>query len=316
MASSYASDFLSDFIEIYRNEPCLWFIKSKDYSNREVRNAAYGKLVNKLQEIDPSANKDTVVKKINNLSSYNKELKKVQASKSLWSGSDSIYTPKLYFHLMHFIKDQNVESEPSVSNMSLNTHEINEEQSQEDDLTEKREIQHEDDSSLLPSRHTTSVLPAPPKRPRSVQGKADNVLDLVTKRMEAPPNSEYDVFGMYVAKRLQSLHLANLGMYPVVKKLINDAIFEGEMGTLTPYSRIAQNQAPSLSSTPVPTPSPSHYQAPSLSSTPVPTPSHYQAPSLSSTPVSTPSPSHYQAPSLSSTPVPTPSPSADYNYET
>ena len=91
--------------------------------------------------------------------------------------------------------------------------------------------------------------------------------------MEAPPNSEFDVFGMYVAKRLESLHLANPRMYPVVKKLINDAIFEGEMGTLTPYSRIAQNQAPSLSSTPVPTQSPSHYQAPSLSSTPVPTPS-------------------------------------------
>ena len=66
-----------NFIEIYRNEPSLWFIKSKDYSNREVKNAAYGKLVNKLREIDPSANKDTVVKKINNLrSSYNKELKK------------------------------------------------------------------------------------------------------------------------------------------------------------------------------------------------------------------------------------------------
>ncbi|XP_037784296.1 uncharacterized protein LOC119580297 [Penaeus monodon] len=144
MASSCASDFLSDFIEIYRNEPCLWFIKSKVYSNRE--------------------------------------------------------------------------------------------QSQEDDLTEERETQHEDDSSLLPSRHTISVLPAPPKRRRSVQGKADHVLDLVAKRMEAPPNSEYDVFGMYVAKRLQSLHLANPGMYPVVKKLINDAIFEGEMGTLTPYS--------------------------------------------------------------------------------
>ena len=129
MASSFASDFLSDFIEIYRNEPSLWFIKSKDYSNREVKNAAYGKLVNKLREIDPSANKDTVVKKINNLrSSYNKELKKVQASnKSSGSGSDSIYTPKLsYFHLMHFIKDQNVECEPSVSNMSLNTQEVNE----------------------------------------------------------------------------------------------------------------------------------------------------------------------------------------------
>ena len=144
---------------------------------------------------------------------------------------------------------------------------------QEDDLSEERETQRENNSSLLSSQHTTAVLPAPPKKRRSVQGKADHILELIAKRMEALPNSEFDVFGMYVAKRLQSLHLTNPSTYPVVKKLINVAIFEGEIGTLTPYSRIAQNQAPSLSSTPVPTPSPSHYQAPSLSITPVPTPS-------------------------------------------
>ena len=56
-----------------------------------MKNAAYGKLVNKLREIDPSANKDTVVKKINNLrSSYNKELKKVQASNK---SSGAVQTP-------------------------------------------------------------------------------------------------------------------------------------------------------------------------------------------------------------------------------
>ena len=94
-----------------------------------MRNSAYDKLVNKLREIDPNANKDTVAKKINNLrSSYNKELKTVQASTSSGSGSDSIYTPKpSYYHLLHFIKDQNVECEPSISNMSLNTQEVNEE---------------------------------------------------------------------------------------------------------------------------------------------------------------------------------------------
>ena len=79
-------------------------------------------MIDKLEEIDAGANRDSVVKKINNLrSTYNKELKKVQASKTSGSGSDGTYTPKLsYFHLLHFIKDQNVDCEPSFSNMRQN----------------------------------------------------------------------------------------------------------------------------------------------------------------------------------------------------
>ena len=120
MARSCSTDFLTEFIEIYRNEPCLWFTKSKDYSNRNMRNTAYEKLMKKMKEIDPDANKDTVVKKINNLrSTYNKEFRKVQASTRSGSGSDSIYVPKLpYYDLLHCKTEQVYYDQPDMFNSS------------------------------------------------------------------------------------------------------------------------------------------------------------------------------------------------------
>lgn len=58
-------DFLTEFIELYRENQCLWKIKSKDYSNRQLKEAAYKLLINKLKEVDENATKDCVTKKIN-----------------------------------------------------------------------------------------------------------------------------------------------------------------------------------------------------------------------------------------------------------
>ncbi|KAK5650681.1 hypothetical protein RI129_001710 [Pyrocoelia pectoralis] len=51
---------LEEFIEIYKSEPCLWRIKSKEYHDRDVREAACDRLVTKLKEIEPDANKSSV----------------------------------------------------------------------------------------------------------------------------------------------------------------------------------------------------------------------------------------------------------------
>lgn len=70
-----------EFIEIYRSNPCLWKIKSKEYSDKVKRNAAYDLLVEKLKSKDDGANRDAVTKKINNIrSSFRKEYKKVLQS--------------------------------------------------------------------------------------------------------------------------------------------------------------------------------------------------------------------------------------------
>ncbi len=65
-----------DFIEIYRSKPCLWRVKSKEYHDREKRDAAYERLVIKFKELEPDATKKSVVKKNNLRSNVRKEKKK------------------------------------------------------------------------------------------------------------------------------------------------------------------------------------------------------------------------------------------------
>ena len=69
-------EFLTEFIHTYREYPCLWKVKSKEYSGRVKKNLAYEHMTTNLKAIDPDANKEKVVKKINSLRScFRKELK-------------------------------------------------------------------------------------------------------------------------------------------------------------------------------------------------------------------------------------------------
>jgi len=58
-------EFLTEFVHMYREYPCLWKVKSKEYSDRVKKNLAYEHLTKMLKEIDLDANKEKVVKKIN-----------------------------------------------------------------------------------------------------------------------------------------------------------------------------------------------------------------------------------------------------------
>ena len=58
-----SKDFLLEFIELFQQEECLWKVKSKDYYNRSKKDASYRTLIEKVQEVEPDATRDTVVKK-------------------------------------------------------------------------------------------------------------------------------------------------------------------------------------------------------------------------------------------------------------
>lgn len=75
-------------------------------------------MIAKLKQVDNSATKDTVKKKIDSLRGcFRKELKKVNSSKKSGSGSDDIYKPHLwYFEHLLFLIDQETPRE-SVSNI-------------------------------------------------------------------------------------------------------------------------------------------------------------------------------------------------------
>lgn len=100
-------DFLTDFINLYRENPCLWKVKSKEYSDKHKKNAAYEILIEKLKEVDPAANKDAVIKRINSLRTcFRKELKKTRSAHS-GMGTEDLYKPNLwYFDLLLFLIDQ------------------------------------------------------------------------------------------------------------------------------------------------------------------------------------------------------------------
>ena len=59
----WSKELVSEFIEIYKYYPCLWKIKSREYTNKNLKNAAYEKLDEFCIKLHPKANRDYVVKK-------------------------------------------------------------------------------------------------------------------------------------------------------------------------------------------------------------------------------------------------------------
>ncbi|XP_063623117.1 uncharacterized protein LOC134795217 [Cydia splendana] len=116
----YSGEFLVEFIDLYKSLPVVWKIKSKEYSNRDMKTQAYEILVRKWKEVEPSADRDFVMNKINNMRSvYRRELKKINTEYSECSGmgSDEVPSPSLwYFHLLDFLRDQEM-PRPSMSSM-------------------------------------------------------------------------------------------------------------------------------------------------------------------------------------------------------
>jgi hypothetical protein len=91
-------NLLEDFIQAYKSQSCRWHIKSKDYHDKAKRDAAYHILLKKYKLIDPNADKEAVVKKINAFrTNYRREKKNVEESHHSDSGTDEICVPTLCY---------------------------------------------------------------------------------------------------------------------------------------------------------------------------------------------------------------------------
>lgn len=110
MAAAKVEDreFWREFIAVYRELPELWKVKCDEYKNRNKKDAAYEKLVAKLKEIEPKADRAIVRSKINSLrTAYRREVKKMKESRKSGRGTDDVYSPNLwYFEEIDFLRDQ------------------------------------------------------------------------------------------------------------------------------------------------------------------------------------------------------------------
>lgn len=123
MDTAWNTEFFTEFIEAYRTLPELWRVKSKEYSNRDKKNAAYEQLLTKLREIEPDATIDEVKRKINSIrTSWRKEEhKRVLCSKKSGTATEDIYEPNLwYYDLLIFLYYQET-PKPSTSNVGDET---------------------------------------------------------------------------------------------------------------------------------------------------------------------------------------------------
>jgi hypothetical protein len=85
-------------IRAYEIQSCLWRIKSKDYHDKATRDAAYDILLKKYRLIDPNADKEAVVKKINAFkTNYIRKEKIFEESHHSGSGTDEICVPTLWY---------------------------------------------------------------------------------------------------------------------------------------------------------------------------------------------------------------------------
>ncbi|XP_071448244.1 uncharacterized protein [Hetaerina americana] len=252
----YSKRFVRDFIETYRSLPALWKVRSKEYTDRGAKKEAYEKLATKLKEVDSNADRDTVKRKINSMrTTFRKEWRKVQSSRRSGGLGESVYKPTLwYYDLLLFLNEQEsnrsfgpfpVRSPPmAVGSMFKQeppdmeeTADFIEEESQElYGSIQNSDESHEEDPMEERTIVTTAPLairadtPMPPPLPQPL---VEETPEDVIKPTQFIPDDEFHCIARTWAIKLKR-------MSPMQKlfaeRLVNDVLFEGELGTLSRIS--------------------------------------------------------------------------------
>ncbi|KAH8243750.1 hypothetical protein KR032_009919 [Drosophila birchii] len=160
---SYSRHWLTEFIEQYQEEECLWQPKHNDYSNHAARNKSYDRLVEKLKEVEPNPDRAMVVRKINSLrSAFRREFRKTSSKNDyetrLW------YYDKLLFIAEHKPKRHELGSKPK-----------RELQISFDD-EESMDYEEESHHTTTQSQHIESIVPASADEVEEIPATASNVV--------------------------------------------------------------------------------------------------------------------------------------------
>lgn len=94
----WTREVLSEFIELYRERPCLWKIKDADYVNKNLKREAYENLITflKSKNYKNITIKDVKTKIQNIRNAFRRECKKIENSIRSGSGTEDVYSPTLW----------------------------------------------------------------------------------------------------------------------------------------------------------------------------------------------------------------------------
>ncbi|XP_017146847.1 uncharacterized protein LOC108158748 [Drosophila miranda] len=102
-------DFIDDFIEEYKVNPCLWKADSVDFRNRSKRQEAYMKLIEVATKHGEIYNVERTKQKINNLRcAFRHQLRKCNEIKKKGEKFEPYCPKRRYFESLMFLKDEEI----------------------------------------------------------------------------------------------------------------------------------------------------------------------------------------------------------------
>ncbi|CAH1183896.1 unnamed protein product [Phaedon cochleariae] len=212
-------------------------------------------MVVKLQEVEPSATKKTVVKKLDSMRGcFRKEAKKVKASKTTGTGADDVYVPHLWYyeHLL-FLSDQEI-ARDSISNMTESTEKMQMSTSRQSQVDSDIDADSSHDSTPADTAieevgdHTRplprtsfarrgAVPVTIPNTKKVKKTKHDDIMKQLEVELNKPEDDD-DIIGRNIANKLRRLP-AEIKI--VTEKLIMDVLYEAFLGNINKFTRITFN---------------------------------------------------------------------------
>ncbi|KAF6213332.1 hypothetical protein GE061_011051 [Apolygus lucorum] len=275
----FTHDFLADFIEVFKQHPCLWDVKSKDYVSNPARQIAWEQLLSFCESRLGSVDLDWLKRKVHSMKgSFNKELKRMRDARK--EGFTGEWQPKLwYFENLLFTKSHDLIKEgihtfkeeyddgsqtegivvlsgdrykhEDVSHGWTGQTQNDETSSTVDtDLVEQfLEVTTNTDEQQNADRDSRKRKASQPNNHISVKRRSP--LETVQVELGGPNiDDEYEAIGKVVASKLRALANLDYTQFIRADKLITDAIFKGFQKQLTPNCEVSADRQPQYPSLP------------------------------------------------------------------
>ncbi|XP_042873248.1 uncharacterized protein LOC122253898 [Penaeus japonicus] len=204
------------FIDLLRQQPCLWKAKCNEYKRRDLRSAGLEAIKAEMsRSMNCELDNEDIMKKIHTLKSqFHRELSSLRAFVRSGAGEEDAHKPKLWcFHQLSFLGEGDLKRPYTFT--------LDQEASQEhlavldDDMQFPPVHEHDRDSSDTLSRQSSAALNTPAcsskhlkrsKRSASVS-QSDVLLSLIGERIATSSRleDEFDCIGKNVAAKLRKM---------------------------------------------------------------------------------------------------------------